>query len=53
MKELNKILKNIRIKRNLSIKEMAKGVGVSPSTIINWEKKEVNLRYEHIFAYIL
>ena len=50
MESFGKNLKKIRLERNISIKEMAKGVGVSPSTILNWEKKAVNLRFDHVVA---
>lgn len=47
MGNFSKNLNKLRIKRNISIKALAKAIGVSASTISSWEKGKSKPRINH------
>ena len=44
-------IQKLRKERNISIRQMAKDINVSPTSIMNWEKGKVKrMQFCHIFA---
>ena len=52
IKEIKNVLKEKRLEKNLTMKEIADAVGVSEATVSRWESGEIsNMRRDRIYAY--